>query len=59
MTVGPNAEEIRDRADEILSRPEYREAAPSLIDRAFSWLQEQLSQILGPIVTAGGTYWYD
>jgi hypothetical protein len=39
-------QEARDAAEEILSRPEFREESPTLVDRAMDWLMERISEIL-------------
>ena len=55
MTIG-EGEEFRDTADEILSRPEFQEAQPSVVQRATDWIFEQLGQVLGGVVGSGGGY---
>lgn len=49
-------EDIRHAADDILSRPEYRPPAPSLLDRAFRWMNEQFADVLGGLFGRGGSY---
>lgn len=49
-----DADDLRNRAEEILSRPQFREPEPSLLDRFFRWLSEQLDRILSPIFDALG-----
>lgn len=39
-------DEARDVADEILSRPEFREQPRTLIDRALGWIGERLADVL-------------
>jgi hypothetical protein len=47
--------EVRELADEILSRPEYREPPESLLDRINRFVTELLEDILGA-VGLGGTF---
>ncbi|MEZ5412214.1 MAG: DUF4129 domain-containing protein [Acidimicrobiales bacterium] len=47
-------EEIRRKADDILARPEYREATPGLVERAVDWLSERLGRLFGPLVGGSG-----
>jgi hypothetical protein len=49
-------DDIRDSADEILSRPEYQEAEPGLMERALDWVLERLGAVLGSAV--GGQQGY-
>ena len=49
------AEEVRETADEILSRPEYLPEPESVLNRAFGWLNEQLSDLLGSIFGQTGS----
>ena len=49
-----DADDLRNRAEEILSRPQFREPEPSLLDRFFGWLGEQLDRILSPVFDALG-----
>lgn len=51
-------DEIRRKADDILARPEYREAEPSLVERAVNWLAERLGQVFGPVVGNSGSGGY-
>ncbi len=46
LEVAATAEEIRQKADDILARPEYQEAKPSLVERAFNWIVEKFSEAL-------------
>jgi hypothetical protein len=39
-------ERVREMADEILSRPEYRDPGKSLYERARDWLAEQIAELL-------------
>ncbi len=57
LELGATAEEIRQKADEILARPEYQEAKPSLVERAFNWIVEKFSEALGGLAGSlpGGT----
>ena len=47
------ADEIRRGADEILSRPEFREPTRSLYQRALDWIGERLGDVLGALVSGG------
>lgn len=49
-------EDIRDSADDILARPEYQPEAPSLLERAWNWINEQFAEVLGSIFGTGGSY---
>lgn len=51
-------EEIRRKADDILARPEYREAEPGLVERAVNWLSERLGQLFGSVVGNSGSGGY-
>jgi hypothetical protein len=50
---GAGADEIRQGADEILSRPEFREPTRSLYQRALDWIGERLGDVLGALVSGG------
>lgn len=45
--------EVRETADEILSRPEYQEPPESLIERIQNWLDERLSDVLSGLSFGG------
>jgi hypothetical protein len=45
--------EVRDLADEILARPEYREPGPSLLERFSEWVGERIADLLS-ILSLGG-----
>ena len=47
-------DDLRRQADEIVSRPEFQEAQPSLVERALDWLFEQLGDLIGPVAGSGG-----
>lgn len=47
-------EEIRQKADDILARPEYREATPGLVERGLNWLAERLGDLFGSVVGSSG-----
>ena len=49
------AEEVRETADEILSRPEYLPEPESLLNRAFRWVNEQIQDVLGGIFGQTGS----
>lgn len=51
-------DEIRQKADDILARPEYREAPPSLVERAVNWLAERLGNVFGSVVGNSGSGGY-
>lgn len=40
------ADQIREQADEILSRPEYQPVEPSLLDRGVDWLGRQVGDLV-------------
>lgn len=47
------ADEVRRVVAEVLSRPEYAEAAPSFVARVRGWLAEQLGRLLEAVVGTG------
>ena len=49
-------EEIKETADEILSRPEYQPSPRSVLDRAFSWVNEQFADLLGGLFGRAGSF---
>lgn len=49
----PPPDEVRRIVAEVLSRPEYTEAAPSLVARVRGWLAEQLGRLLEAVVGTG------
>lgn len=49
------ADEVREKADEILSRPEYLPESESLLDRGFRWVNEQIRDLLGSIFGQTGS----
>lgn len=52
-----SAEEASRAATEVLSRPEYAEAGPGLVDRAVSWFLRELAERLGPVGPEVDTPW--
>jgi Domain of unknown function (DUF4129) len=49
-------DQVRRVADEVLSRPEFREAAPSLLQRVWAWLLGRLGELLGSLAgTSAGS----
>ena len=40
------ADQIREQADEILSRPEFQPVEPSLLDRGVDWLGRQVGDLV-------------
>ncbi|MDP8978533.1 MAG: hypothetical protein M3N17_08160, partial [Actinomycetota bacterium] len=46
-------ERVRRIADEVLSRPEYAAAEPSLVDRARLWVLEGLGRLLDLLFSGG------
>lgn len=56
MNPVAEAEDIRDSADDILARPEYQPEQPSLLERAWNWINEQFAEVLGSIFGTGGSY---
>ena len=55
MSVGEH-DELRETADEIVSRPEFREEQPTLVERALDRVFEELGDIVGRVVGGGGGY---
>lgn len=51
-------DEIRQKADDILARPEYREAQPGLVERAIDWLSQRLGEVFGSVVGNSGSGGY-
>ena len=51
-------DEIRRKADDILARPEYREARPGLVQRAVNWLTERLGEVFSSVVGNSGSGGY-
>jgi hypothetical protein len=52
-TPYPPAEEARQRAEDILARPEYRPPDKSLLQRAFDWLDEAVRSFLNSLLSGG------
>jgi hypothetical protein len=50
---GHSADEANERADEILSRPEFQEPAKSWFEQAGAWLQETVGRVLGELLGSG------
>lgn len=50
-------DDARRAARDILSRSEYQPPRRSLIDRAWSWLMEQLESLLAGIGGGAGSFW--
>lgn len=48
-----DADEVRRALADVLSRPEYAEAAPSLAAQIRSWVAEQLGRLLEAVVGSG------
>lgn len=48
-------DEARRRAEEILRRREFAQDQPTLLDRAVDWVTEKVGDILGVIVSGGGS----
>jgi hypothetical protein len=46
---------VRDKAKDILARPEYREPPKSLWDRVNEWLGEQIGRLLSTLGFGGGS----
>lgn len=51
-TVDP--EQVRRTVDEVLARPEYRPSRPSLLDRVWGWVLDQLGRLLDALGAQGG-----
>lgn len=49
----PSPEDVRRAAEEILSRPEFRQPPKSLYDRAIDWLGGQLDRLLSVLFSGG------
>lgn len=54
LSTTADPEELRRQADEIVSRPEFQEEQPSLVERALDWMFEQLGDLIGPVAGSGG-----
>ncbi|MGF1596467.1 MAG: hypothetical protein ACFCVK_05980 [Acidimicrobiales bacterium] len=48
--------EALDTADDILSRPEYVERPPTLVDRALDWLLDRFADLFGAVLGVGGGF---
>jgi hypothetical protein len=48
-----NAEEVRQLADEILSRPEFAQPEPSLLERVRDWFEDLIGRILEAAFSGG------
>jgi hypothetical protein len=51
-TVDP--EQVRRTVEEVLARPEYRPIQPSLLDRVWSGVLDQIGRLLGALGAQGG-----
>ena len=49
----PTAEEVREAAEEVLSRPEFREPPKSLYDRAMEAINDALERLLSTLLGGG------
>ena len=47
----PPADEARQRADEILARPEFRPPEQTLLQRALDWVDETIRSVLSTLLT--------
>lgn len=47
-------EDVRDTADEVLARPEFQRPEPNIIDKARSWVEEQIGRVLQDLTAGGG-----
>ena len=54
---GFDPDAVRRTAADVLARPEYREAAPSLVDRALEWVLERLGLLLEAFGAGSGPIW--
>lgn len=52
----PGFDEYRETADDIVSRPEFREEPPSIVARLLEWILDLLGAIVGPVAGGGGGY---
>jgi hypothetical protein len=50
----PDPQPVRDRADEILRRPEFRASRPSLLERIIEWLADRLDDLLPDRLSGSG-----
>lgn len=53
-----DADEARTTADEILSRSEFQEEQPTLVDRALDWIFDRIGELFGAVLGSGGGYWF-
>lgn len=49
----PDPEAVRRAAEDILSRPEYRQPEPGIVERVFGWVGEQIGRVFDAL-TGGG-----
>lgn len=47
-------DEVRDAADEVLSRAEFQRPEPNIVERAQAWLEEGIGRVLRTLVTGDG-----
>ena len=52
-TPVPPPQGVRETAEEVLSRPEFRQPPKSLYERATQWLDEQLERVLSTLLSGG------
>ena len=52
-TPVPPPQGVRETAEEVLSRPEFRQPPKSLYERATQWLDEQLNRVLSTLLSGG------
>lgn len=52
--LAANDDDVRQAADDILSRPEYQQARPSLTQRVLEWLSDRLGRLFSGVGPNGG-----
>jgi Domain of unknown function (DUF4129) len=50
-----DAGQVRRTVEEVLARPEYRGLRPSLLDRTWGWVLDQISRLLDTLGGGGGS----
>lgn len=47
-------DEVRQAADDVLSRPEFRRPEPNVVEKAMAWLQERFGRVLQGLTSGDG-----
>ncbi|MCP3939210.1 MAG: DUF4129 domain-containing protein [Actinomycetia bacterium] len=52
--IDQDTDELRQRAEQILERPEFTDPGPSPLDRALNWIGDRIADVLEPIFSTLG-----